>query len=52
MFVVKNYVLEFNDCVCKFDKNKNKKKVFTKLYSDLENKEKLYVDDDNKINTT
>ena len=25
MFVVKNFdVLEFNNCVCKFDKNKNK----------------------------
>ena len=25
LFVVKNfYVLEFNNCVCKFDKNKNK----------------------------
>ena len=26
LFVVKNfYVLEFSNCVCKFDKNKNKK---------------------------
>ena len=25
LFVVKNfYILEFNNCVCKFDKNKNK----------------------------